>query len=477
MILKKTKIVCTIGPASDSEEMLAKLMDAGMNAARLNFSHGVHSEHKVRIEKIKKVREKKNLPIGIILDTKGPEVRLGKFDGGRAEIREGDRVIVTTEEILGTAERFSVTYKEMPDEVKIGSKILIADGMLQLEVVEIEKKEVTTKALNSGILTDRKNVNIPGATSKLPALMEKDIEDLKFGIENGIDIVAASFIRKASDVLEIRRVLDENGGEGIHIISKIENREGVDNIDEILEVSDGIMVARGDLGVEIPTEEMPLIQKKLIKHANEAGKPVITATQMLESMIKNPRPTRAEVTDIANAIWDGTDAVMLSGETAIGEYPEEAVKIMASIAKKTESTLDMKKLISIGEVPTKTSVANAISLATCTTAYDLGVKAIIVPTNSGTTARMVSRFRPDMPVVATVYDYKVMCRLSILYGVYPVVVERSSNTDEAIRNSIEAAGASGLVSNGDYVVITAGIPMGVSGTTNMMKVHIMGDPV
>ncbi len=477
MVLKKTKIVCTIGPASESEEMLTALMNAGMNIARLNFSHGDYAEHKARIETIKKVREKAGIPVGILLDTKGPEVRLGKFEGGRAEIKEGDKVIVTTEDILGTSERFSITYKEMPDEVSIGSKILIADGMLQLRVTEIREKEVVTEALNSGTLSDRKNVNIPGATSKLPAVMEKDINDLKFGIENGVDIIAASFIRKAADVLEIRRVLLENGGEGIHIISKIENREGVDNIDEILEVSDGIMVARGDLGVEIPTEEMPLVQKELIRRANDAGKPVITATQMLESMIKNPRPTRAEVTDIANAILDGTDAVMLSGETAIGEYPEEAVSIMASIAKRTESTLDMKKLIGIGEVPKLDSVANAISLATCTTAYDLGVKAIVVPTNSGTTARMVSRFRPDMPVIATVYDHKVMRRLALLYGVYPVVVKRSGNTDEAIENSIEAARASGLVSDGDYVVITAGIPMGVSGTTNMMKVHMVGDPV
>ena len=477
MNLKKTKIVCTIGPASDSEEMLTKLAEAGMNVARLNFSHGDHDEHKARIEKIKAVREKTDRPIGIILDTKGPEVRLGKFEDGRAEINEGDEIIVTTEDILGTNKKFSLTYKEMPQEVKIGSKILIADGMLQLEVIATGETEVRAKALNSGVLTDRKNVNIPGATSKLPALMDKDIDDLKFGIENGIDIVAASFIRKASDVLKIRRVLIDNGGEGIHIISKIENREGVENIGEILEVSDGIMVARGDLGVEIPTEEMPLVQKELIRRANEAGKPVITATQMLESMIKNPRPTRAEVTDIANAILDGTDAVMLSGETAIGEYPEEAVRIMSSVAIKTESTLDMKKRIVVGGIPKLNSVSNAISLATCTTAYDLGVKAIVVPTNSGTTARLVSRFRPDMPIIATVYDYKVMRRLSLLYGVYPVVVKRSSNTDEAIENSIEAAMASGLVKERDYVVITAGIPMGVSGTTNMMKVHIMGDPV
>lgn len=471
--MRKTKIVCTIGPVTENEEMVEKLIRAGMNVARLNFSHGSYEEHKNRIDLVKKVREKLNKPVAIMLDTKGPEVRLGYFKEGKAELTAGQRFTLTIRDIQGDGTQSSITYKELPKEAAVGTRILIADGLIELRVVEKNETDVICEVINGGTLGDRKNVNIPGATSKLPALTEKDIADLKFGIENEVDFVAASFIRKATDVLEIRRVLEENNGKYIQIISKIENQEGVDNCDDILRVSDGLMVARGDLGVEIPTEEIPIMQKLLIRKANDAGKPVITATQMLDSMIRNPRPTRAEVTDIANSIFDGTDAIMLSGETAAGKYPIEAVKTMAAIAERTESAVDYgKHLASIGG--NKITVANAISHASCTTAYELQAAAIITPTQSGSTARMVSKFRPKAPIIAATSDERVVRRLSLSHGVYPVMVPASDNTDDLIEFSVNASAAAELVNSGDLVVITAGIPAGVAGTTNLIKVHIVG---
>ena len=475
--MKKTKIVCTVGPACEDKDLLIKMLESGMNVARMNFSHGSHEEHKIRMDLVKSAREIVGKPVGIMLDTKGPEVRIGSFVNGRADIIKGKQVILTTEEILGTADRFSISYKELPKEAKEGTRILIADGLIALSVKKVEGNDVFCEALNDGALTDKKNVNIPGATSKLPALTEKDKEDLKFGVEQDIDFIAASFIRKASDVLEIKQFLQSCGGDKIFIISKIENQEGVDNIDEILKVTDGLMVARGDLGVEIPTEEMPLVQKMLIRKANEAGKPVITATQMLESMIKNPRPTRAEVTDIANSILDGTDAIMLSGETAAGAYPVEAVRTMAEIAKKAESAVDFRKNLTTAYIEGCQSVSDAISHASCATALDLGAAAIIIPTHSGTTARMVSRFRPSMPIIAAVVDEHVRRRLSLMYGVYSVVVFFSENTDDVLEASVKGAVDAGYVQNGELVVITAGIPVGVSGTTNMLKVHVVGEVV
>ncbi len=472
--MRKTKIICTIGPVSESEEMITKLVEAGMNVARLNFSHGDFEEHGNRIKAIKKVREKLNKPVAIMLDTKGPEVRLGRFEGGRTEICNGQKFTLTTCEVVGNSEICTITYKELPKEISIGSKIMIADGLLELKAIEKNDTEVICEVINGGPLSDKKNVNIPGATSKLPALTEKDINDLIFGIQNEVDFIAASFIRKASDVLEIRKVLEENNGDFIQIIAKIENQEGVDNIEEILKVADGLMVARGDLGVELPAEEMPLTQKMLIKMANEMGKPVITATQMLDSMIRNPRPTRAEVTDIANSILDGTDAIMLSGETAAGKYPIEAVNMMATIAERTEKSLTYNyantRLSELSEV----TVANAISHASCTSSMDLGAAAIITPTQSGSTPRMISKFRPKTPIIAATFSEQVRRRLCLSFGIYTVRIPESDNTDELIDLSVNEAVSQGYIKSGDLVVITAGVPAGVPGNTNLLKVHIVG---
>lgn len=473
--MRRTKIICTIGPASDSEEILTQLINAGMNVARLNFSHGTHEEHKKRIDTIKRVRQQLHKPVAIMLDTKGPEVRLGSFKDGKAEIITGARFTLTTKEVMGSSSICSITYKELPQEVMQGARILIADGLIELRVLDKTDTDVICQVVNGGDLSNNKNVNIPGATSKLPAITEKDISDLLFGIQNEIDIVAASFIRKASDVIQIRRILEENNGSYISIISKIENQEGVDNINEILKVSDGLMVARGDLGVELPAEEIPLTQKMLIKKANEAGKPVITATQMLDSMIRNPRPTRAEVTDIANSIFDGTDAIMLSGETAAGRYPIEAVKTMSTIAERTELDLDYGHYIKDMNHKGEITIANAISHASCTTAYELGAAAIITPTQSGSTPRMVSKFRPKAPVIAATFDERVRRKLSLSFGVFSVLIKQTDNTDDLIEQSVNQAIANNYINSGDLVVITAGIPAGVAGTTNLIKVHIIGN--
>ncbi len=378
---------------------------------------------------------------------------------------------------MGDSTVCTITYKELPQEVMLGARILIADGLIELKVLDKTDTDVICEVVNGGDLSDKKNVNIPGATSKLPAITEKDIKDLIFGIQNDVDIVAASFIRKAKDVIQIRRILEENNGSYISIISKIENQEGVDNINEILKVSDGLMVARGDLGVELPAEEIPLTQKMLIKKSNEAGKPVITATQMLDSMIRNPRPTRAEVTDIANSIFDGTDAIMLSGETAAGRYPIEAVKTMSTIAERTELDINYGKYISGLDFKGEITIANAISHASCTTAYDLGAAAIITPTQSGSTPRMVSKFRPNAPIIAATIDERVRRKLSLSFGVYSVLIKHTDNTDDLIEQSVNQAIANNYINSGDLVVITAGIPAGVAGTTNLIKVHIIGNIV
>ncbi|EGT5258616.1 pyruvate kinase, partial [Clostridioides difficile] len=385
--VKKTKIVCTLGPASQSEEVLTQLMQNGLNVCRFNFSHGSHEEHKERIDMAKKVREKLNKPVAILLDTKGPEIRTGNFEDPEVFLEEGQKFTITMKDIMGTKEMCTVSYKGLAEDVKSGDSILIDDGLVGLRVKEINGEDIVCVVENSGIVKNHKGVNVPGVKINLPAITPKDISDIEFGISQGIDYIAASFVRKASDVLAIREVLENNNATDIQIISKIENQEGVENLDEILKVSDGIMVARGDLGVEIPTEEMPIVQKMMIKKCNELAKPVVTATQMLDSMIRNPRPTRAEVTDVANAIYDGTDAIMLSGETAAGKYPVEAVKMMATIAKRTEETLDYDRLLKENGTNNVT-VTDAISHATCTTAVDLNASAIITSTSSGYTARM-----------------------------------------------------------------------------------------
>lgn len=474
--MKRTKIVCTIGPASETEDILRQLMESGLNVARLNFSHGNHEEHKARIETIKKVREKLDLPIGIMLDTKGPEIRLKNFKEGGVELVDNQEFTLTTREVSGDEKIVSVSYEGLAKDVKSGDTILIDDGLIELEVIQIVKEtDMVCIVKNGGSVKDHKGVNVPGVKINLPAVTQKDIDDILFGIENGIDFIAASFIRKAEDVFSIRKILEENGGDHIQIISKIENQEGVENIDEIINVSDGIMVARGDLGVEIETEEIPIIQKEIIRKCNEAGKPVITATQMLDSMMRNPRPTRAEVTDVANAIFDGTDAIMLSGETAAGKYPVEAVKTMYSIATRTEDSLDYKRILKENSKNREISTTNAISKATCTTAKDLGASAIVTATSSGFTASAVSKFRPKAPIIAATTTKEVMRKMALVWGVYPVLSSKSTSTDEVIDLSIHSALEKGYIKQGDLIVITAGIPVGVSGTTNLIKVHIVSE--
>ncbi|CEP91355.1 pyruvate kinase [[Clostridium] sordellii] len=474
--IKKTKIVCTLGPASQSEETLTQLVENGLNVCRFNFSHGSHEEHKERFDTAKKVREKLNKPIAILLDTKGPEIRTGNFDAPEVLLEEGQKFIITMKDIMGTKDICTVSYKGLAEDVTTGDTILIDDGLVGLRVEEVKGEEIHCVVENSGIVKNHKGVNVPRVKINLPALTEKDVSDIEFGIGQGIDYIAASFVRKASDVLAIREVLEKNNATDVQIISKIENQEGVDNIDEILKVSDGIMVARGDLGVEIPTEEIPIVQKMIIRKCNQLGKPVVTATQMLDSMIRNPRPTRAEVTDVANAIYDGTDAIMLSGETAAGKYPVEAVKTMATIAKRTEETLNYNELL-VNKKLADINVTDAISHATCTTAIDLNASAIITSTSSGHTARMVSKFRPECPIIAATNDDKVMRRLALTWGVYPIIAKEATNTDEVVENSINAAKEASYLENGELVVITAGVPVGVSGTTNLIKVHVISEEI
>ncbi|MDK2563564.1 pyruvate kinase [Romboutsia sedimentorum] len=474
--MKRTKIVCTLGPASQKEEILTQLVENGLNVCRFNFSHGSHEEHKGRLDMAKSVRERLNQPVALLLDTKGPEIRTGNFADPEVLLEEGHTFTVTMKDVIGTKEICTVSYKDLSKDVVAGDTILIDDGLVGLRVKEINGDDIVCIVENSGIVKNHKGVNVPGVKINLPAITEKDTSDIEFGIAQGIDYIAASFVRKASDVLAIREILEKNNATDIQIISKIENQEGVDNLDEILKVSDGIMVARGDLGVEIPTEDIPVVQKMMIKKCNELGKPVITATQMLDSMMRNPRPTRAEVTDVANAIYDGTDAIMLSGETAAGKYPVEAVKTMATIAKRTEETLDYDNLLK-QNAKNNSTVTDAISHATCTTAVDLDASAIITSTSSGHTARMVSKLRPKCPIIATTNDEKIMRRLALTWGVYSIKSSDSRNTDEVIENSIEAARNANYINNGELVVITAGVPVGVSGTTNLIKVHVISEEI
>jgi len=472
--MRKTKIVCTIGPASESPENLKKLVQAGMNVARLNFSHGDFEEHGGRIKNIKKVREELGKTVSILLDTKGPEIRLGKLKEEPIELVQDETITLTTEEILGDKNRVPVTYNQLPQDVHVGSTVLIDDGLIGLRVEEIKGTDIVCRIVNGGPIKSKKGVNVPGVRINLPGITEKDAADIRFGIEQGIDFIAASFVRKASDVLEIRAILEEHNAQHIQIISKIENQEGVDNLAEILEVSDGLMVARGDLGVEIPAEEVPLVQKRMIEMCNRAGKPVITATQMLDSMQRMPRPTRAEASDVANAIFDGTDATMLSGETAAGKYPVESVLTMARIAERAESALQYREIFLKQANAQQTSVTEAISQAVANSALDLDAKAIITPTESGYTARMVSKYRPKAPILAVTTDESVMRRLNLVFGVFPIKGEEAANTDELFEKAVSAAQKSGLVQHGDIAVITAGVPVGRSGTTNLIKIHQIG---
>ncbi|MBP1993258.1 pyruvate kinase [Paenibacillus eucommiae] len=475
--MRKTKIVCTIGPASESLENLKRLLEAGMNVARLNFSHGDYQEHGARITNIRQACEETGKIAAILLDTKGPEIRTGKLKEEPIELVQDKHIILTTEEILGDAERISVTYPELPRDVQIGSTILVDDGLIGLLVVGISGSEIECRVVNGGLLKSKKGVNVPGVKIKLPGITEKDANDIIFGIEQGVDFIAASFVRKASDVMEIRELLERYGASHIQIISKIENQEGVENLDEILEVSDGLMVARGDLGVEIPAEDVPIVQKNMIKKCNIVGKPVITATMMLDSMQRNPRPTRAEASDVANAVFDGTDAVMLSGETAAGKYPVESVLTMARIALRAEDALEYREIFVRTAQAQQTTVTEAISQAVANSALELGAKAILTATESGYTARMVSKYRPRSPIVAVTPNEHVIRHLSLVWGVIPVKGVEAKTTDELFELAVETSIKSGLVTLGDIVIITAGVPVGRSGTTNLIKVHHVGEMI
>ncbi|MCT2594994.1 pyruvate kinase [Staphylococcus warneri] len=476
--MRKTKIVCTIGPASESEEMLEKLMNAGMNVARLNFSHGSHEEHKGRIDTIRKVAKRLNKTVAILLDTKGPEIRTHNMKDGIIELEKGKEVIVSMTEVEGTPEKFSVTYDNLINDVQVGSYILLDDGLVELQVKDIDhdKGEVKCDILNSGELKNKKGVNLPGVKVNLPGITDKDADDIRFGIKEDVDFIAASFVRRPSDVLDIREILEQEKA-NITIFPKIENQEGIDNIEEILEVSDGLMVARGDMGVEIPPEKVPMVQKDLIRKCNKLGKPVITATQMLDSMQRNPRATRAEASDVANAIYDGTDAVMLSGETAAGLYPEEAVKTMRNIAVSAEAAQDYKKLLSDRTKLVETSLVNAIGISVAHTALNLNVKAIVAATESGSTARTISKYRPHSDIIAVTPSEKTARQCAIVWGVYPVVKEARKNTDALLNNAVATAVETERVQNGDLIIITAGVPTGEKGTTNMMKIHLVGDEI
>jgi pyruvate kinase len=476
--MRKTKIVCTIGPASESLENLKKLMNAGMNVARLNFSHGDYEEHGARIINIRQACKETGKTVAILLDTKGPEIRTGKMKTDEAiELVQDQFITLTTEEILGDADRISVTYENLPNDVEIGSTILIDDGLIGLTVVDIQGTEIKCRIVNGGPIKSKKGVNVPGVKISLPGITEKDANDIRFGIEQGVDFIAASFVRKAADVMEIRELLEQHNAQYINIISKIENQEGVDNLDEILEVSDGLMVARGDLGVEIPPEEVPIVQKHMIKKCNRAGKPVITATMMLDSMQRNPRPTRAEASDVANAVFDGSDAVMLSGETAAGKYPVESVLTMARIAERTEESLEYREIFMRQAQSQQTTVTEAISQAVANSALELDARAILSATESGYTARMVSKYRPKSPIIAVTPSEQTMRRLSLVWGVVPIQCPSATTTDELFETAVNSTVAAGYATYGDIVVITAGVPVGRAGTTNIVKVHQVGDIV
>lgn len=473
--MRKTKIICTLGPSTDKEGVLETLIQEGMDVARFNFSHGSHREQKERLIKLQEIRERFGRPVAALLDTKGPEIRIRTFKEGKAELVEGQEFTLTSEDIEGTNEKVSVTYEDLYKDLKPGDSVLIDDGLIGLEVVSIEGKEIHCVVKNGGMVSDRKGVNLPGVDVNMPFISPKDKEDILFGIREGFDFIAASFTRTAEDVAEIRKILYENGGADIGIIAKIENQQGVNNIDRIIEAADGIMIARGDMGVEIPLEDVPVIQKEIIAKVYNAGKQVITATQMLDSMIKNPRPTRAETTDVANAIYQGTSAIMLSGETAAGKYPVEALKTMVRIAVRTESDIPYNELFSVRKKEEKKDMTTAISHATCMTAIDMDAKAIITVTKSGHTARMVSRFRPGCPIVGCTSDMRTCRKLNLSWGISPILIKEEYSMEILFLHATEAAEREGFVQEGDVAILTAGVPVGRPGKTNLIKAAIVGE--
>lgn len=470
-MLKKTKIVCTIGPASRDADTMREMLEAGMNVARLNFSHGTHEEHRKTIETFRRVRDEQDRPAAILLDTKGPEIRLGDFENGSEILEEGDEFTLTSEECPGTKERVSTTYKALPSQVSLGTSILIDDGRVRLRVAGTTEDEVRCIVVNGGKVSNRKGVNIPNQSLDLEYISEADRQDILFGIEMDVDYVAASFVRSGADVKVLRSLLNENGGDRIKIISKIENTEGIENFKEILALSDGIMIARGDMGVEVDFEKLPGIQKKFIKECCKAGKTVITATQMLESMTHSPAPTRAEITDVANAVFDGTSAVMLSGESAAGDYPVETVKAMAKIVSQAEEDAEEVNQYKFLEVETNDrDVSNAMGHAACTTAHDIKASAIVAITTSGYTAEMMAKYKPVEPIIAATPDSKTYHQQALTRGVYPVLTQRSSNWNDLMEKAIEGVERMKFVKKGDCIVLSAGMPLQVPGTTNLIRV-------
>ena len=458
--MRKTKIVCTIGPASESAEKLEELMLAGMNVARFNFSHGDYEEHRAKFERTVQIAEKLGLPVATMMDTKGPEIRLRDFEGGKVYLETGTIFALTTEEIMGTAQRATITYKNLKDDVSIGKKILIDDGLIAMEVVDITDTDIICQVINGGYVSNHKGINVPGVVLTMPYISDVDREDILFGVKMGYDYIAASFVRNKEDVEQVRQLIRENGG-NMKIISKIENTQGLENLEEIMEASDGIMVARGDMGVKFAIVSVSVFHKIMIKKSLVQGKIVITATQMLDSMIKNPRPTRAEVTDVANAIYDGTSAIMLSGESAAGAYPVEAVKTMARIAERAEKDIDYISRFSRRNDDVKEDV---------TTAIDLEAAAIITVTMSGFTASMVARYQPACPVIGCTVDKKVFRQLGLVWGVQPLLINREDSAEKLFDSAVEASKKAGFVQTGDRVVLTAGVPLGISGKTNMLRV-------
>ena len=468
MNLRKTKIICTLGPATDDDEVLRKLMIEGMDVARFNFSHGDHAQHRKNKDRVEKLREELGLPVATLLDTKGPEIRVGDFKEGKVELVEGQTFTLTTEDVVGDQAKVSITYKNLVNDVKPGDTILIDDGLINMKIEKVTDKDIVCRVENGGPVSNHKGVNVPRVNLTMPYISDVDRADIIFGIENDFDFIAASFVRSADDILEIRKILDE------YECDKIENMQGVDNIDDIIRVSDGIMVARGDMGVEIPLEDVPIIQKMIIKKVYNADKQVITATQMLDSMMVHPRPTRAEATDVANAIYDGTSAIMLSGETAAGKYPVEALHTMKTIAERAERDIDYNKRFFNRDAVQNPDITSAISHATCTTAIDLAAAAIITVTKSGKTARMLSKYRPKCPIIGCTPVKKVARQINLSWGVQPLLIGEENNTDDLFEHAVDAAKKHGYVKDGEVTVITAGVPLGVTGTTNLIKVHVVG---
>ena len=474
--MRKTKIICTVGPAVSDEKVMRQLILSGMDVARFNFSHGTHETHKKMADMIKRLREEYDLPIALLCDTKGPEIRLGEVEPEKVQLEAGQLFTLKSQPVVGDKTSASVSFPGLCNDVYKGSRILIDDGLIETVVESVESNgDIVCKVINSGVISSKKGVNVPGAKLSMPYLNQKDKDDLRFAVENDFDFIAASFTRNSSDIMAMRHELERLGGQDLRIIAKIENSEGVENIDSIIRVSDGVMVARGDLGVELPLEEIPGIQKMIIKAGYLAGKQVVTATQMLDSMMVNPRPTRAEATDIANAIYDGTSAIMLSGETAAGKYPIEAVRTMAKIAERTERDIDYDKRFIQRSTREERNVTNAISHATCMTALDLSAKAIVTVTKSGKTARMISKYRPSCMIIGCTPEKKAWRQMNLSWGVAPVLTEEKTNTDDLFDHVVDRSVKRGLLENSDLVVITAGVPLGITGTTNLLKVQLVGN--